>query len=114
MKEEFVDVTDVFKHTNCKVIRKALDKKQRVLAVRLPKFKGFLKWELLPSFRLGTEMADRARFWGRVGGIFHTDEMPAYGVTPEEIEEIREIVKAEERRRGGVRGRQLSTMPEMR
>ena len=96
MKEDFLDVTDVFKHTNCKVIRKALEKKQRVLAARLPKFKGFLKWELLPSFRLGTEMADRAKFWGRVGGIFHTDEMPAYGVTPEEIKEIREIVKAEE------------------
>jgi glutamyl-tRNA(Gln) amidotransferase subunit E len=39
-------------------------------------------------------MADRARFWGRVGGIFHTDEMPAYGVTTEEIEELRKAVKA--------------------
>jgi glutamyl-tRNA(Gln) amidotransferase subunit E len=96
VKEEFFDITDVFKQTNCKVIRKALDKKQKVLAVKLPKFKGFLKWELLPNFRLGTEMADRARFWGRVGGIFHTDEMPAYGVTPKEVEEIRSIVKAEE------------------
>ncbi len=96
IKEEFFDVTDAFKKTGCKVIRKALDKKQQVLALRLPKFKGFLKRELLPNFRLGTEMADRARFWGRVGGIFHTDEMPAYGVTAEEIEEIRRIVKAEE------------------
>ena len=96
MKEEFFDVTDAFKKTGCKVIRKALDKEQQVLALRLPKFKGFLKQELLPNFRLGTEMADRARFWGRVGGIFHTDEMPAYGVTAEEIEEIRRIVKAEE------------------
>ncbi len=96
IKEEFFDVTDAFKKTGCKVIRKALDKEQQVLALRLPKFKGFLKRELLPNFRLGTEMADRARFWGRVGGIFHTDEMPAYGVTAEEIEEIRRIVKAEE------------------
>jgi len=96
LKEVFFDVTDIFKHTNCKVIRKALDKKQQVLAVKLPKFHDFLKWELLPDFRLGTEMADRARFWGRVGGIFHTDEMPAYGVTPEEIQEIRAIVKAED------------------
>lgn len=96
IKEEFFDVTDAFKKTGCKVIRKALDKEQQVLALRLPKFKGFLKQELLPNFRLGTEMADRARFWGRVGGIFHTDEMPAYGVTAEEIEEIRRIVKAGE------------------
>jgi glutamyl-tRNA(Gln) amidotransferase subunit E len=96
IKEEFFDVTDVFKQTKCKVIRKALDKNQQVLAVRLPKFKGFLKRELMPNFRLGTEMADRARFWGRVGGIFHTDELPAYGITAEEIEELRKATEAKE------------------
>lgn len=96
IRAEFHEVTDVFKLTKSKVIRRALDNKQQVLAVRLPKFRGFLKRELLPGFRLGTEMADRARFWGRVGGIFHTDEMPAYGVTPEEVHDLRAFVKAEE------------------
>lgn len=96
INEEFFDVTDAFKQTKCKVIRKALDKNQQVLAVRLPKFKGFLKRELMPNFRLGTEMADRARFWGRVGGIFHTDELPAYGITAEEIEELRKATEAKE------------------
>jgi glutamyl-tRNA(Gln) amidotransferase subunit E len=96
IKEEFINVTDVFKQTNCKVIRNALDKKKQVLALKLPRFKGFLKRELLPNFRLGTEMADRARFWGRVGGIFHTDEMPAYGVTAEEVKTLRKAAKAEE------------------
>ncbi|MEM3597205.1 MAG: Glu-tRNA(Gln) amidotransferase subunit GatE [Candidatus Bathyarchaeia archaeon] len=94
IKEEFFDVTKVFEKTKCKVIRKALDKKHQVLAVKLPKFNGLLKRELLPNFRLGTEMADRARFWGRVGGIFHTDEMPAYGITQEEIENLKNAVKA--------------------
>jgi len=96
LEEEFLDVTEVFKQTKSKVIRKALDKNQKVLAVRLPKFSGFLKWELLPNFRLGTEMADRARFWGRVGGIFHTDEMPAYGISEEEVEQLRKFVGAQE------------------
>jgi glutamyl-tRNA(Gln) amidotransferase subunit E len=96
IKEEFLNVDHVFKQTSCKVIRNALDKKKQVLALKLPKFKGFLKRELLPNFRLGTEMADRARFWGRVGGIFHTDEMPAYGVTAKEVENLRKAVKAEE------------------
>jgi glutamyl-tRNA(Gln) amidotransferase subunit E len=96
ISEEFIDVTDVFKQTKCKVIQKALDKQQRVKAVKLPKFRGLLKRELMPGFRLGTEMADRARFWGRVGGIFHTDEMPAYGVTAEEIEALRKAVNASE------------------
>jgi glutamyl-tRNA(Gln) amidotransferase subunit E len=96
MTEEFFDVTDVFKQTKCKVIRKALDKNHSVFAVKLPKFKGFLKRELMTNFRLGTEMADRARFWGRVGGIFHTDEMPAYGITPEEIQNLRKATQAKE------------------
>lgn len=94
--EEFIDVTDVFKHTKCKVLRKALDKKQRILAVKLPKFQGLLRRELMPSFRLGTEMSDRARFWGRVGGIFHTDELPAYGITKEEVEKLREAVEVDD------------------
>jgi len=97
LKEDFVDVTDIFKQTMCKVIRKSLDKNQRVVAVKLPKFKGFLKGELAHNFRLGTELADRARFWGRVGGIFHTDEMPAYGVTADEIEQLESKLETEEK-----------------
>ena len=94
--QDFIDVTDVFKQSKCKVIAKALEKKQKAMAVKLPRFGGLLKRELMPNFRLGTEMADRARFWGRVGGIFHTDEMPAYGVTVEEVEALKKAVGAGE------------------
>jgi glutamyl-tRNA(Gln) amidotransferase subunit E len=94
LKEEFMDVTHIFKKTKCRVIQKAVSNGKRVLAVILPKFAGLLKTELMPCVRLGTEMADRAHFWGRVGGIFHTDELPAYGITDEEIGELREFVKA--------------------
>jgi glutamyl-tRNA(Gln) amidotransferase subunit E len=96
LKEAFVDVSDVFRRTKCTVIRKALDKGQKVLAVKLQKFSGVLKRELMPGFRVGTEMSDRAKFWGRVGGIFHTDEMPAYGVTAEEVETLRKATEARE------------------
>ena len=92
----FIDVTHVFEQTQCKVLRKALDRKHQILAVKLPKFQGLLRRELLPSFRLGTEMSDRARFWGRVGGIFHTDELPAYGITKEEVGKLREIVAVDD------------------
>lgn len=96
LKEEFFDVTEVFQKTKCKLIQKAINKNQKVLALKLPKFKGFLKRELIPDVRLGTEMADRAKFWGRVGGIFHTDELPAYGITAQEIEALRRAVRAQE------------------
>ncbi len=96
IQPSFVEVTEVFRQTKCKVIQKALERKRVVKALKLPKFGGFLKRELMPDFRLGTELADRARFWGRVGGIFHTDEMPAYGVSAEEVEAVRKTVDANE------------------
>jgi len=95
LKEEFFDVTEVFQQTGCKVLRKAIEKGHRILAVKLPNFAGFLKRELMPGIRLGTEMADRARFWGRVGGIFHTDELPAYGITAQEVEALKRAVAAQ-------------------
>src|SRR5712691_10560736 len=58
------------------------------LAVKLPSFKGLLKRELIPNIRLGTEMARRAVFWGRVGGIFHSDELPAYGIDSSHVERV--------------------------
>ena len=96
IKQEFVDVSSVFKETACKVIRKAVDKNQKVMAVKLPCFAGLLKRELMPDFRVGTELSDRAKFWGRVGGIFHSDEMPNYGITPEEVDAVRKAVCAGE------------------
>lgn len=96
IKTEFVDVFDLFKNTKCKVIRKAVDNHQKVLAVKLPRFGGILKRELMPNFRVGTELADRAKFWGRVGGIFHTDELPNYGITEEEVKLLRKAVDAGE------------------
>ena len=94
IKEEILDVTGFFKETKSKVIRKAVDKKQNVKALKLPGFAGFLGRELMPNFRIGTELSDRAKFWGRVGGIFHTDEMPNYGITAEEVETVRKALNA--------------------
>ncbi len=96
LKEDFVNVTNVFKDTKCKVIRKAIDKNQKAMAVKLVGFAGLLRRELMPNFRLGTELSDRAKFWGRVGGIFHTDEMPNYGISAEEVEALRKMVDAVE------------------
>ena len=91
--EDFVDVTQIFKNTKCKVIAKAIKQNNPVLAVRLSGFAGLLKKELATGMRLGSELSGMARFWGRVGGIFHTDEMPAYDVTEEELNQLGKLLK---------------------
>jgi glutamyl-tRNA(Gln) amidotransferase subunit E len=89
LKEEFFDVTSVFRETQCQILRRAISQGKTILAVKLPKLAGILGFELIPGLRFGGELADRARFWGRVGGILHTDELRSYGVSEEEISELR-------------------------
>ncbi len=91
---EIVDVTEVFRGTRSKVVRRALQRGGKVLAVKLPGFHGILGVEVQPGRRFGTELADYARFWGGVGGIFHTDELPAYGISREEVEKLYEVLGA--------------------
>ena len=90
------DVTEVFKDTKSKIIRRILGRKgYGVYAIVLPGFKGLLGWEVQPHRRFGTELADYARVWGGVGGLFHTDELPAYGISAEEVEKLYEYLKAD-------------------
>ncbi len=94
IKKEIVDVTDIFNKSESKVIKKALKSDGVVYAVKLPGFAGLIGTEIQPERRLGTEFSDYAKFWGDVGGIFHTDELPKYGITETDVSEIRKAVKA--------------------
>ncbi|WP_083494478.1 Glu-tRNA(Gln) amidotransferase subunit GatE [Pyrodictium occultum] len=91
---EIVDVTGIFRGTRSKIIARAIKRGGKVLAVKLPGFHGLLGVEVQPGRRFGTELADYARFWGGVGGIFHTDELPGYGITEEEVEQLYKAVGA--------------------
>lgn len=88
------DVTGIFGNTQSKVIKKSL-KNGKVLAVLLPGFEGLIGREIQSGRRLGTEFSDRAKTSG-VGGIFHTDELPDYGITKEEVVSLRDAVGAHE------------------
>ena len=94
IKDKITDVSEVFARSKSKVINKALKSGGTVYAVRLPGFAGLLGIEVQPERRFGTEISDYAKFWGRVGGIFHTDELPKYGISDTDISEIRKSVKA--------------------
>lgn len=88
LREDFMDLTDTLVASQSKLIQSALKQRGVVEGVKLAGFSGLLKRELMPNIRLGTEMAKRAAFWGRVGGVFHSDELPNYGITQSEVETI--------------------------
>lgn len=86
------DITDVFKTTESKLIKKLLNKGLKVYSLKLPGFKGLLSFELAKDYRLGKEMAERVRFWTGIGGLIHSDELPGYGIGEEEVNKIKEIL----------------------
>lgn len=90
VREDFVDVTGIFAGSESKIVQAALKRGGKAYAVRLAGFANLLKRELAPGIRLGTELAKRAAFWGRVGGIFHSDELPAYGIEGALVEAVHE------------------------
>ena len=89
------DVTDIFAATGSKVLARSLKSGGVVLACLLAGFAGLVGREIQPDRRLGSEMSDRAKRAG-VGGIFHTDELPAYGITPAEVAAVRCLLAAGE------------------
>lgn len=82
-----VDLTETFTKSKSKVIQSALSKGGRVLACPLRGFAGVLKSED-GVLRLGSELAQYARTKG-VAGIFHTDELPGYGIELETVDSVK-------------------------
>jgi glutamyl-tRNA(Gln) amidotransferase subunit E len=96
LSDTVIDVTDVFSSTRSNVIRKVLGTGGGVFAVKLSKFAGLVGKGLQPGRRFGTELADHAKLYGKVGGIFHTDELPGYGITDEETKKLKAATGATE------------------
>jgi glutamyl-tRNA(Gln) amidotransferase subunit E len=89
--DEIYDINDIFKKTDSKIISKAISQGGNVFAIKLEGFKGLIGKEIQPERRFGTELAAYAKKMG-VSGIFHTDELPAYGITLEEVEEVSKLL----------------------
>ncbi len=86
------DVSNIFKNTNARVIKKALGN-GIVKAIKIDGIAGMLGFEPYEGIRLGKELSELVRFYG-LGGIFHSDELPAYGISNEEVLNVKNILGA--------------------
>jgi len=90
VEEQIHDVTDLFENTQSKVVLSTLEEdNSHVLAIVLRGFDGLIGREVQPGRRLGTEFSEHGKKMG-VSGLFHTDELPAYGITQSEVDSVKE------------------------
>lgn len=81
--DEIHDLDELFKDTESKILKSA----ETIKAVVLKGYDGLIGREVQPGRRFGTEIASYAKKRG-VSGIFHSDELPAYGITQEEVDKV--------------------------
>lgn len=90
-----VDVTDFMKLSTSKIVQKILAGDSRFMGLVLRGFRGMLSFEPYKGIRLGRELGEVAKSYG-IGGIFHSDELPNYGITNEDVKSLSSILKVEE------------------
>jgi glutamyl-tRNA(Gln) amidotransferase subunit E len=88
------DVTKNFDKTESSVILSNLEqKKSGVYGIKLYNFKGVLGHELHGGFRFATEISDKNKtLFPKIKGLFHSDELPKYGITEDEVDNVRKTL----------------------
>jgi len=87
------EVSEIFSDCESEMLSSSLESGSSVLGIRLPGFSGRLgKKDAIENGaqlpRLGRELASAAKLAG-VRGIFHSDELPAYGIGAKEVDAVR-------------------------
>ena len=91
--QDVKDVSNIFKSCKSKIIQKSLSEGSSIKAMKVKGFAGMFGWEPYPGIRLGKQLGELVRFFG-LGGLFHSDELPNYGIEGLEIQQIRNILSA--------------------
>ena len=91
---EIVDVSTKFSGCESKMVKNGLSKNSVMLALPLSGLAGLIGTKELDDEgsqlpRLGRELAGAAKLAG-VKGVFHSDELPAYGIEQEYVDLVRE------------------------
>jgi len=86
------DVTDILRSSSSKVVKRVLTGDSKIIAFVLRGFNGILSFEPFPGIRLGKELGDFVKSYG-IGGIFHSDELPNYGISTDDVQSIFSVLK---------------------
>jgi glutamyl-tRNA(Gln) amidotransferase subunit E len=90
------EVSKTFKKCKAKFVQSALKRKESIIGFRMPNFEGLLGFELQPDYRLGTEFAEISKVTAGVGGILHSDELPKFGITQDEVDGVKKSLNIKE------------------
>jgi glutamyl-tRNA(Gln) amidotransferase subunit E len=89
------DITNDFKNCESKIIQKSLRDNSIIKAIRIRNFAGMFGYSPYEGIRLGKEIGQIVKFYG-IGGVFHSDELPNYGIEKSDISIVKKILEINE------------------
>ncbi len=95
VKEDSKDITELFLECKSKIIQTALKKNQKIMVITFRNMAKMFGYSPYEGIRLGKEVAELVRFFG-IGGIFHSDELPNYGIEEIDLEKLKKFSKINE------------------
>ena len=94
-KNDVFDITDNFKNCQSKIIQKSLKDNSIIKAIRIRNFAGMFGYSPYEGIRLGKEIGQLVKFYG-IGGVFHSDELPNYGIEENDVSIVKKILDISE------------------
>jgi glutamyl-tRNA(Gln) amidotransferase subunit E len=91
---DIFEISNLLENCNSEIIKQSLQNKNVIKAIRVKNLAGIFGFEPFPGIRLGKEIGQLVRFFG-IGGIFHSDELPNYGIENKEIQDVRKNLQLE-------------------
>jgi glutamyl-tRNA(Gln) amidotransferase subunit E len=83
------DISDILGKAPSRIVKKILDGGGRIIAIKVPGFAGMIGFEPYNDIRLGRELGKLVKFYD-IDGVFHSDELPNYGITEKEVAAVRQ------------------------
>ncbi|HWS20653.1 MAG TPA: Glu-tRNA(Gln) amidotransferase subunit GatE [Nitrososphaera sp.] len=84
------DVSDILGNVaSSRIVKKILEGGGLIIAIKVPGFAGMIGFEPYKDVRLGRELGKLVKFYD-IDGIFHSDELPNYGITEEEVAAVKQ------------------------
>ncbi|GBH35205.1 glutamyl-tRNA(Gln) amidotransferase subunit E [Nitrosopumilus zosterae] len=93
--ENVFDITEDWKGCQSKIIQKALKDNSTIKAIKIENFSGMFGYTPFEGVRLGKEIGQLVKFYG-IGGVFHSDELPNYGIEEKDVLIVKNILKVKQ------------------
>ena len=94
--KDVFEITELWKECKSKIIKKSLKDNFRIKVIRIKNFSGIFGFTPYEGIRLGKEIGQLVKFFG-IGGVFHSDELPNYGIEERDISIVKNLLQTKEK-----------------